>query len=85
MSKAQKPLTLEEAKNAEYVYLEDKDKAETLIALVDYVTDAYIMFRDRHGKSIIGSFVFYGKRWRAWAHRPTDARRAAAAWEDKAQ
>ena len=77
----QKPLTLEEAKAMDVVWLEDNDKTHCIPALVCRYVDGDVFFRGQRSR-VTPLDTDYGKRWRAWASEPTDEERSAAAWEN---
>lgn len=76
----QKPMTLEELKEAEIVWVEIDDESETIPALNDGISDKCVYFIMGHGRHTHSYIEQYGKYWRAWASRPTDEEREAAAW-----
>jgi len=76
----QKPMTLDEIAKNSVVWLEDKGKENIIPAIVGYIIDHEIVLHSVKC-SFVPSLDEYGKRWRAWASRPTDEEREAAAWE----
>lgn len=77
----QRPLTYTELRLAQVVWLEDVDKPFCIPALVCCSIGHELAFRGKH--SIVQpSKDDYSIRWRAWASRPTDEEREAAAWEN---
>ena len=87
--KAQEPrvMTLEEAKGAEYCWLEQK--SSKYIVIVDFVmshsrvTGKTASEIRRLGNSRVYLLLDeeYGKDWRCWTSRPTDEQREAVKWE----
>lgn len=79
----QKPLTLEEVKCAEIVWLEDCDAKEIIPAIVAKTKNIWdaCSFDLSCGRGISVSDFNYNILWRAWVSRPTDEEREAAAWE----
>lgn len=82
----QKPLTLEEMR----ALIDTDDDVVTYCEGLDdphtYATIWYLgSYVDRAGgpsNNRILAWDKYGKRWRAWAQRPTDEEREAAPWEE---
>jgi len=79
-------MTLGEVLATEVVYAEDIDKAEIIPVLVNRRSHDRIVLVRAHlmgGPShvIYPLICEYGKRWRCWTSRPTDAQRKAVKWE----
>lgn len=84
LMKAQEPrlMTLEEALEAEYVYLEVRLHSSLQC-------ECCILIKDEDGdivplkKGFWGSLESddYGKEWRCWTSRPTDEQRRATPWQ----
>lgn len=85
-----KPMTLEEAYEAEYCYLEHDTKGmDTQIVMLG------MMSTNARNESRVEILEFgedadycgklecsdYGKTWRCWERKPTDEERSAAGWE----
>lgn len=85
-----KPMTLEEAYEAEYCYLEHDTKGmDTQIVMLG------MMSTNARNESRVEILEFgedadycgklecsdYGKTWRCWSRKPTDEERSAAEWE----
>ena len=85
--KAQNPcvMTLEEALGSEEGWLERKDGSVTVadIALNGQDSGGYDV--DSNELNTMRSYIFhsgyYGKYWRCWTSRPTEAEREATPWE----
>lgn len=85
----QKPLTVEETLEKRVVYLEFKhllwQEPVLMYRAWNEWEDAEIIHYDRFGceYSNIGcKEKDYGKTWRCWAEKPTDAERKNAKWEE---
>ena len=84
---AQEPrvMTLEEALGAEECWLERKDGCVTVASIALNGQDSGGYDVDSNELNTMRSFIFhsgyYGKYWRCWNIRPTDAQREATAWE----
>lgn len=86
--KAQEPrvMTLEEVLATEVVYAEDIDKAEIIPVLVSRRSHDRIVLVRAHLMGGPSHVIYpliseYGKRWRCWTSRPTDAQREATPWQ----
>ena len=85
----QKPLTLEEVKNAGVVFVEYQYTKELRTAfVVKSANNRDFNVIAAKGTSTLRdctltqmSNPLFGKTWRAWASRPTDEEREAATWE----
>lgn len=79
----QKPLTLEEFEKAKVVWIEcsDEDVGNPVPVLTDGISDKIAHFLTDNGIRADGRIDQYGSMWRAWASKPTDEERSAAAWE----
>ena len=79
----QKPLTLEEFKKAKVVWIEcsDEDVDKPIQVLTNGISDKIAHFLTDNGIRADGRIDQCGSMWRAWASRPTDEEREAAAWE----
>lgn len=70
----QKPLTLEEMKEQKAVWIETD---VVFPAVLDISDDAYNAFIRSDGDCFVEKTKLYGKCWRCWAKKPTDAEREA--------
>ncbi len=77
----QKPLTLDNLKEAEVAWIECSDEDEPLPALNNGISDKCVYFIMGRGVHAHAYIYRHGKYWRAWASKPTDEERAAAPWE----
>ena len=77
----QKPLTLEELKKAEVVWIEYSEEDEPALAFVESIGDKNAYFSARKGICVHAFIDQFGSMWRCWTSRPTDEEREAAAWE----
>ena len=83
----QKPLTLEEANRASWVYFEEKDNGPIKNDIWPCVIwsrgpgYSFVDIDHLYRKMIYFKTDDYGVVWRCWASRPTDEERSAAAWE----
>ena len=83
----QKPLTLEEANRASWVYFEEKDNGPIKHDIWPCVIwsrgpgYSFVDIDHLYRKMIYFKTDDYGVVWRCWASRPTDEERSAAAWE----
>lgn len=68
--KAQEPrvMTLEEAKNAEVVWVEDRETSDVYPCIVKNNMNDSKLYK-------------YGIQWRCWTSRPDEKRRAETPWE----
>lgn len=84
----QKPLTLEEANRASWVYFEEKDNGPIKHDIWPCVIwsrgpgYSFVDIDHLYRKMIYFKTDDYGVVWRCWASRPTDEERSAAAWEN---
>ena len=78
-------MTLEEALGAEECWLERKDGCVTVASIALNGQDSGGYDVDSNELNTMRSYIFhsgyYGKYWRCWNIRPTDAQREATAWE----
>lgn len=85
-----RPLTLEEAEKADYCYV----TLNTFHECASFIAQIGRRVRRSHENIEVLAFgvdeadcmemrvVDYGKTWRCWPRKPTDAEREAAGWED---
>lgn len=77
----QKPLTLEELKKAEVVWIEASEEDKPYPAFADGISDKSAYFIVRRGTHVHAFLDQFGSMWRCWGSKPTDEERKAAAWE----
>lgn len=85
----QKPLTVEETLEKRFVYLEFKhlllQEPVVMFRAWNEWEDDEIIHYDRFGcqySNIDCEEKDYGKKWRCWAEKPTEAERKNAKWEE---
>lgn len=83
MLKAQQPrvLALDEIHRGMVVWLEDKDKPDTILAIGGASAGKAKCFITVDDTSVRAWDDEYNVRWRAWTSRPTDEQRQAVKWE----
>ena len=82
----QKPLTLEEANRAPWVYFEERPNGsieyDIYPCIVNYrIGYSFVDIEHMYRGNVEYKANDYGVIWRCWASRPTDEEREAAAWE----
>lgn len=82
-----RPLTLEELEADSYCYpcwIEDAIYRPLFPEVLDKDSTGYFGKIDAANHKMVDYFMpkEYGKTWRCWPRRPTDAEREAAGWED---
>ena len=82
----QKPLTLEEANRAPWVYFEERPNGsieyDIYPCIVNYrIGYSFVDIEHMYRGNVDYKTNDYGVIWRCWASRPTDEEREAAAWE----
>ena len=82
----QKPLTLEEANRAPWVYFEERPNGsieyDIYPCIVNYrIGYSFVDIEHMYRGNVDYKTNDYGVIWRCWASRPTDEERAAAAWK----
>ena len=85
----QKPLTIEEVKEAKAVWIED-DGCETGDELYPalYLSKGYpshyvfLTAYDDGDLKVWANIMHYGKTWRCWARKPTEEECASVKWEE---
>lgn len=81
----QKPLTLEEAIEAEYVWMQSRVTTQSgyvRVVLYENKYERVCAYRAGDNEPDMIRADWYGIIWRCWRTRPTDEERAAAKWED---
>ena len=82
----QKPLTLEEANRAPWVYFEERPNGsieyDIYPSIVNYrIGYSFVDIEHMYRGNLDYKTNDYGVIWRCWATKPTDEEREAAAWE----
>ena len=82
-----KPLTLEEANRAPWVYFEERPNGsieyDIYPCIVNYrIGYSFVDIEHMYRGNVDYKTNDYGVIWRCWASRPTDEERSAAAWEN---
>ena len=80
-----RPLTLEEVNALDLtnlVWYEDMGGLAVCKFLHNTGSDCYCIYFIGDNTPVIHESTTYGKTWRCWPRKPTDAEREAAGWED---
>lgn len=81
-----KPLTFEELKEMpEFVWLEDRDKEDVIVAIPCWCTQLNscysFTFKIKHRNDLHVATHDYNERWRAWNYKPSYAKRRETPWK----
>ena len=77
---AQKPLEWEEIPDHQLVYLELRGIDKPIPSILRQTMDDQAWYTMESGSVFTFAMEELGKRWRAWAQKPTDEERSAAEW-----
>lgn len=78
----QKPLTVEEVREKDMVYLEERHGRISCPCLIDQpIPQKDMYFISSMSEIFTHRVKAYNKFWRCWAAKPTDEERQAAPWE----